>query len=113
MNSSRTAILAGSMALAALFTGAGIANAQPADHLSDVGFVGASRCMGLAEGSHTDFEALKALLTREESRHPAYMQDHADEVRTDAKRQAARATGYSKQEIADELAGSCQKYLKG
>jgi hypothetical protein len=113
MNSSRTAVLAGSLALAAVFAGAGFANAQPADHLSDVGFVGASRCMGLAEGSHTDFEALKAMLSREESRHPAYMQDRADEVRTEAKGQAARATGYSKQEITDELAGPCQKYLKG
>ena len=113
MNSSRAALLVGALVIASVFGVAGFANAQSSDHLSDVGFIGAARCAGLAEGSHTDAAALTALLAREETRHPAYAIDRADEVRAEAKVHAARATGYDKQSIADELAGRCQTYLKG
>ena len=113
MNSSRSAVLAGALAAGAVLAAAGFANAQSSDHLSDMGFIGAARCVGLAEGSHVDAAALKALLAREEYSHPVYALERADEKRAEAKGQAARATGYAKQSIADELAGPCQSYLKG
>ena len=113
MKSLRSAMVASAFAAASVMSLAGLANAQPADHLSDMGFIGASRCAGLAEGSHVDAAALRALLARDESRHPPYAIDRAEEKRTEAKGQAARATGYAKQSIADELAGPCQSYLKG
>ena len=113
MKSSRSAILAGALAVASVLAIAGLANAQPSGQLSDMGYIGAARCTGLAEGSHVDAAALRAVLAREENRHPAYALDRADEMRSEAKGQATRATGYAKQSIADELAGPCQSYLKG
>ncbi len=113
MKSLRSAVLAGALATASVLAIAGFANAQPADHLSDMGFIGVARCAGLAEGSHVDAAALKAILARDEYNHPVYALERADEKRAEAKGQAARATGYAKQSIADELAGPCQSYLKG
>jgi len=113
MKGLRTALLAGALATASVLAMPGFANAQPADHLSDMSFIAAARCTGLAEGSHVDAAALKAVLAREEYNHPVYALERADEKRTEARGQAARATGYAKQSIADELAGPCQSYLKG
>ena len=113
MRSSRSAILASVLATSAVLAVAGFANAQPSDHLTDMGFIGAARCAGLAEGSHVDAAALRAVVAREENYHYGYTLDRADEMRTEAKSQAERATGYVKQSIADELAGPCQSYLKG
>jgi hypothetical protein len=113
MNSSRSAIMAGSLALAAIFGLGGLANAQSSDQLSDMAYISVARCTGFAEGSHVDAAALKALLTRQEGGRIGMVLDRADQARADAEGQASRATGYNKQSIADELAGPCQKYLKG
>ena len=113
MHSSRSAALAVALAATAVLGLGGFANAQASNHLSDNGYISASRCAGLAEGSHVDVTALKAVLAHEQNGRESYTLDRADEARADARDRAERATGYDKQSIANELAGRCQTYLKG
>jgi len=92
----------------AAFAGA----ASAADPMSDVAFIAASRCEGLAQGVKIDTAALKKMLVNEEGARSQYVLDKASEVRDDAKRQASHAQGYQMQAVNDELHGPCSAYLK-
>jgi hypothetical protein len=93
---------------ATAFTGVAFA----ADSMSDVAFIAASRCEGLAQGAKIDTAALKKMLVNEEGVRSQYVLDKANEVRDDAKRQASHAEGYQMQAVNDELHGPCSAYLK-
>jgi hypothetical protein len=90
---------------------AGVA-AQAADPMSDVAFIAASRCEGLAQGAKVDDAAIKKLLVGQDSTRSQYVLDKASEVHDDAKRQASHAQGYQMQAVNDELHGPCSSYLK-
>ena len=95
-------------AAATAFAGA----ATAADSMSDVAFIAASRCEGLAQGAKIDAAALKKMLINQEGARSQYVLDKANEVRDDAKRQASHAQGYAAQTVNDELHGPCAAYLK-
>jgi hypothetical protein len=92
---------------------AGAASAQSPERLTDVAFLAASRCEGLAQGAKLDATSLKKMLDDQGNQRSQYILDKADEVRSDAKRQAANASGYTQQSVSAELSGACQAYLKG
>jgi hypothetical protein len=89
---------------------AGVAAA--ADDMSDVAFIAASRCEGLAQGAKIDAAALNKMLISQEGARKQYVLDKANEVRADAKREASHAQGYTMQAVNDELHGPCSAYLK-
>lgn len=99
---------------AATVLAAGIAAAVTPVHaetmLSDVAYMQAARCAGLAEGSGIDAHRLVQTLDRQDGR-MSYVVDKADELRSDAKREARRASGYDKQQVQAELSGVCRSYL--
>ena len=106
----------GSMLLAAtLMTAAGVAAApaSAAERLTDVAYMTASRCAGLAEAGQVDVTAVKALLDAQRGARDLYIQDKGEEMRQDAVRESHRAKGGAKQRIAAELDGVCKSYLAG
>jgi hypothetical protein len=113
MNSSISKIVfAGLIAASSACAFAGAASAQSPDRLTDVAYIAAARCEGLAQGSKVDTTAIKSLLVSQDGGRNQYILDKADEVRGDAKRQASHAQGYTLQSINGELSGACQAYLK-
>ncbi|HEX4179303.1 MAG TPA: hypothetical protein VHY32_00780 [Caulobacteraceae bacterium] len=91
---------------------AGAANAQKPDRLTDVAFIAANRCEGLAQGAKVDVAGIKKMLDFQGNQRGQYILEKADEARDDAKRQASRADGYTWQTVSAELNGACQAYLK-
>jgi hypothetical protein len=104
------------IAVASLFVAAsalaGAAAAQNPGDLSDVAFIAASRCEGLAQGAKLDTAAIKKMLVNQEGARSQYILEKADEARSDAKRQASHAQGYTLESVNAELGGACQAYLK-
>jgi hypothetical protein len=104
------------IAVAALFVAAsafaGAATAQNPGDLSDVAYIAAARCEGLAQGAKVDTSAIKKMLVNQEGARSQAILDKADEVRQDARRQASRAQGFMLQSVNAELSGACQTYLK-
>jgi hypothetical protein len=104
------------IAVASLFVAAsafaGAAAAQNPGDLSDVAFIAAARCEGLAQGAKVDTSAIKKMLVNQEGARSQYVLEKANEVRDDAKRQASHAQGYTLQSVNAELSGACQAYLK-
>jgi hypothetical protein len=80
--------------------------------LSDVAYMQAARCAGLAEGSGADARRISAMLDHQDGR-MSYVVEKADELRSSANREARRASGYGKAEIQGELSGVCRAYLGG
>lgn len=91
---------------------AGAAAAQNPEPLSDVAYIAAARCEGLAQGAKVDTAAIKKMLVNQEGARSQAILDKADEVRQDAKRQASHAQGYMAESVNAELNGACQAYLK-
>ena len=108
-------ILAG-LAIAALGVSAisGAAVAQPGGHLSDVAYLEAARCAGLASSKKLggDGAALQALLKTESNGRLAAVMEQADEAQARARHEADRADDYSKGRLQAELTGACAA-LKG
>ena len=102
--------IAGLIAAGSMFAGA--ASAQNPDRLTDVAFIAANRCEGLAQGAKVDISGIKKMLSAQDDR-AQYITEKADQAREDAKRQASHAEGYTQQTVSTELNGPCQAYLKG
>jgi len=105
-------ILAGVIITAALAT---TAEASPA-RLDDVAYMQAARCAGLASssklGSADAAAALKAMVKNQSGGRDFYIQDKADDLQRDAKREADRADDVRKAKLTAELNGACAA-LKG
>jgi len=112
MNTSKTSIVIASLAAAACAVLATAASAQSPERLTDVAFIAASRCEGLAQGAKVDTAAIKSLMVNQDNDRNQYILEKADQARDDAKRLASHAQGYNLQEVTSELSGACQAYLK-
>lgn len=93
--------------------GAAVTPVRAATPLTDVAYMQAARCAGLAEGSGLDVSQVNALLQKQDTGRMSFVYDKADELRSDARREARRADGYEKTRIASELSGACRAYLGG
>ncbi len=105
-------ILAGLMMTAAL--GVTAAAAQPG-RLSDVAYMQTARCAGLASSGKVgsaDASGMIALLKSQSGGRDPYVLDKATSLQQEAKSQADRASGYSKEKLSAELSGACAS-LKG
>jgi hypothetical protein len=91
---------------------AGVASAQSPERISDVAYIAAARCEGLAQGAKLDTSAIKKLMVVQDNDRLPYIEDKADQARDDAKRMASRSDGYTKESVSAELNGPCQAYLK-
>jgi hypothetical protein len=102
-------ILAG-LAIVALGAGvmAGAASAQPG-RLSDVAYVQAARCAGLASSGKLggDGTAIAARLKSEGRGRQTMVQDQADAAMAQGRREADRAGEFSKAKLQAELTGAC------
>lgn len=90
------------------------ATAQPGNRLSDVDFMQAARCRGLA-GSEAlgamDTKAIDAMLKEQSHGRAAFITGKADELRDNAVRSAKRADGYTKEKLVAERDGVCKRFL--
>lgn len=90
------------------------ATAQPSARLSDVDFMQAARCRGLA-GSEAlgamDTKAIDAMLKEQGHGRAAFITGKADELRDNAVRSAKRAGGYTKEKLVAERDGVCKRFL--
>ena len=111
MNTSTSSMIVAGLFAAASLASFTAANAQSPDRLSDVAYIAAARCAGLAEGAKVDTKAIKSLLVNQDNDRPSYILEKADEVRSDARRQAGHAQGYNLQTVNAELSGACQPYM--
>ena len=105
-------ILFGLAALATL--GVTAASAQPKP-LSDVAYLQAARCAGLASSKSlgaNDGKAMTAWVQSESMRRPAFIVDKGDELQLQAKHEADRADDMAKPRLQAELSGLCAS-LKG
>ncbi len=115
MNTSKASLAIASVAAAAcavVATIATAASAQSPERLTDVAFIAASRCEGLAQGAKVDIAAIKSALVHQDDDRPQAVLDKAEDVREDAKRMASHAQGLDLQSVTNELSGACQAYLK-
>lgn len=112
MNTSKPAIVIASLIAAACGTLATTASAQNPERLSDVAYIAASRCEGLAQGAKVDTASIKSLLVNQDSGRNTYILEKADQERDNAKHKASNAQGYNLQSVNAELSGACQAYLK-
>lgn len=104
----RTIIAIAALAAATTTT----AFAQPSDRLTDVDYMQAARCAGIASvDSSVDTASVNALLKTQGRGRASYIADKADEMRSDAARSAKRANGYAKEKLNAELTGACKRFL--
>lgn len=80
--------------------------------VSDVDFIKASRCRGLAESGLTavDTAAMDAFIKNERSGRPAYVLERSKVEYDKAKREAKSDSGDRKARVTAELSGPCQVY---
>ncbi len=86
------------------------------DHLSDSQYLTAVRCRALIASpalGKGDTGALDAMLKSERVGRVASMADRADEIRSDAARQASHAGSTEKAQLDAERDGLCQAYVPG
>ncbi|MEI9963930.1 MAG: hypothetical protein WDM92_03755 [Caulobacteraceae bacterium] len=101
-------ILAGLTIITALGV-AGVASAETT-RLSDVAYMQAARCAGLASSGKLDAAdagAIKALVRSQSAGRMPYVQDKADEIQQSAKREADHADDSTKAKLSAELSGAC------
>src|ERR1044072_3098660 len=98
------------IAIAAVFA-AGSATA--AEKVSDVDFLKANRCKGLATTltGVVDTQSLDAFIKSERGARAPYIMDRAEEEMTRARKEAK--SGDRKDRLTAELPGACQAYLGG
>jgi len=99
------------VALAALTLTAALAAAAQAapqqGFATDVDYLRASRCRGIAEGVGADGAAISAYLKQQSLGRASYILDRGQDERDRAKRQAK---GYAKPQLEAELASACAAY---
>jgi hypothetical protein len=95
-----------SLAVAAASAAAAVA-AIPVAYASDVDYLRASRCRGIAEGVGADGATLAAYLKQQEVARDAAIVQQGETARAQAKRQAK---GSAKPQLEAELAGACAAY---
>lgn len=104
----RTIIAIAALAAATTTT----AFAQPNNRLTDVEYMQAARCAGIASAdSSISTASINALLKAQSAGRMSFVEDKADEMRSDAARSAKRANGYAKEKLNAELDGACKRYL--
>ena len=103
LSTSKIAIAGLMLAASALATAA---SAQSPGRLSDVAYIAASRCEGLAQGAKADTAAIKSLLNNQDNDRNSYIREKADQAREDAQRKASHAQGYDLQSVNSELSGA-------
>lgn len=107
-----TAIALSAAALAALFATAASA-AAPAK-ITDIEYLKASRCVGLASAgtlNPVDATALTGFVKEQERIRAGYINERAREEAAKAKRQAKHMDG--RERLNAELAGPCMAYVSG
>jgi hypothetical protein len=97
------------IAIAAL--GLAVAGSAAAARFTDVDYLRASRCKGIATGLGADTASLDALLKAEGRSRMDVILRHGEEEADRAKRQAADAN--MKDRLAAELASGCAAYTAG
>lgn len=105
----RTALIVFALTAAAATT----ASAR-ASHLTDVEYLQAARCSGLAASEALgamDTASIDALLKAESRGRISYIVDKADAAKADARRQANRAKAERKSGLLAERSGACQRYF--
>ena len=100
-----------------LMIAAGFAAVTPAGaatpQLSDVAYMNAARCTGLAEGMGRDATGLKALVKVQGASREGFVSDRADQARADAQREARRAGPDTLRHLVAEADGACARYTAG
>ena len=99
------------IALAVLGLAAAGSAAAASTRFTDVDYLKASRCRGIAAGLHADTAPFDAFLKAESRTRVDLIMHRADEEAADAKRQAANAN--LKDRLSAELAGACTAYMPG
>ena len=100
----------------AMLTALGVAtaaSAAPAQRLSDVAYVEAARCAGLASSGKlgsSDGAQLMALLKAQAYDREQTVLDQASDAQQQAKRQASKADDYMKSKLQTELSTSCAPF---
>lgn len=93
-----------------LVAGAATTAAAAAERLSDVAYLQAARCKGIAEGlGNVDTAAVTGLLKKEEVARVSYIQQQGESEVRRGKRDAKREN--NKAELTAELNGACAAYL--
>ena len=85
-----------------------------ANHLSDVVYLQAARCSGLAASEALgamDTASIDALLKAESRGRVGFVLDKADQARADAKRMAERAKPERKAGLLAERTNTCARYF--
>lgn len=85
-----------------------------ANHLTDVEYLQAARCSGLAASEALgamDTASIEALLKAESRGRVGFIVDKAEQARSDAKRVANRAKAERKAGLLAERAGACARYF--
>lgn len=104
------------IALTAIMMTAAFATAAEARarHLTDVEYLQAARCSGLAASGalgEVDTASIDAMLKEEGRGRTGFIVDKAHTTKVDAKRQAARAKPERKAGLQAELNGACARYF--
>ncbi|MBW8815345.1 MAG: hypothetical protein JF588_18135 [Caulobacterales bacterium] len=99
------------IALAASFAAASVASAS--DKVTDVDFLKANRCKGLASQINgvVDPASLDAFIKAERGARAAYVVERADDEFQRARKEARSAD--RKDRLTAELTGACQAYVAG
>jgi hypothetical protein len=85
--------------------------AQPNVRLSDVEYMQAARCAGIAASTAADTASINALLKAQGKGRANYISAKADELQSDAARAVRRANDYGKQSLIAERDGVCKRFL--
>jgi hypothetical protein len=107
-------ILFGLAAVTAAAVAATAASAEPS-HLSDVAYIEAGRCVGIATSksiASPDAKSMIAWFNAERRGREEFVVEKAEDAMRDAKTQADRANPYVKSQLEAELGGACAT-LKG
>ncbi len=108
-------ILFGLATLAAAVSATASAQAAPVNHLSDMAYVEAGRCVGLATSktlAAPDAKSMIAWFQAERRGREEFIVEKAEDAMRDAKSQADRANPYVRSQLESELSGACAT-LKG
>lgn len=84
-------------------------SAAASTRVTDVDYLKASRCKGIAQGMGADTASLQAFLKAEGRTRADYILQRADEEATRARRQTSDAN--LKDRLAAELSGACTAYM--
>jgi len=85
--------------------------AQPNVRLSDVDYMQAARCRGIAASTAADTASIDALLKAQGKGRATYVSAKADELQSDAARAVRRANDNGKQSLIAERDGACKRFL--